>query len=431
VTSPPIDKIEEMLRLKPAHFLLLRNFNLRETLARGGDVDLLVSSHDEAEKILNATVGPPLCKTIRYYVTSYFYPWGHLDVADRILWKSIPYLAASDVWDRSYVKNGITVPDAVDEAIICWFASLLWGGFTKEKYKGLIHDAAKTLEDVFTLRLAEFLGEQLAQKLVFIAQQQQWDAALTLTGKIKRKLILHNGIARSLYSLAEYAVGELKLRFQHPMPILAFLGPDGCGKSSVINELKNRHIGGGWAVMHWRPGVIPAIGVATGARVESTGPVEDPHGKPPHSSPVSFLRLIYYLCDYWIGWIIKVLDLSARNKVVIFDRYAYDMAIDPRRFRFNLPTFFLRWAIRLAPLPDLVFCLDAPVDVLQSRKQEVSKEETARQRGAYRSFVESLPNGHVIDASLPLEQVTDAVAAIILDFLASRVKKISASSHGD
>ena len=50
------------------------------------------------------------------------------------------------------------------------------------------------------------------------------------------------------------------------------------------------------------------------------------------------------------------------------------------------------WLARLVgllmPEPDLWLLLDAPVEVVRARKQEVSEKETARQLDAYRSFIE-------------------------------------------
>jgi hypothetical protein len=48
---------------------------------------------------------------------------------------------------------------------------------------------------------------------------------------------------------------------------------------------------------------------------------------------------------------------------------------------------------------------DAPAEVLQARKQEVSFEETERQRLAYLQQVESLGNGYVVRADQALEHV--------------------------
>jgi thymidylate kinase len=53
--------------------------------------------------------------------------------------------------------------------------------------------------------------------------------------------------------------------------------------------------------------------------------------------------------------------------------------------------------------------LDAPAEVLQSRKQEVTLEESARERHAYRDFVQSQREHVIVDASQPLDRVIEDV----------------------
>ena len=81
--------------------------------------------------------------------------------------------------------------------------------------------------------------------------------------------------------------------------------------------------------------------------------------------------------------------------------------------------------------PDLVFCLDADPEILQARKEEVSFEECTRQREAYRELASNLLNGHVIDASQPLEKVVQDVQRIVLEYMAGRTKRRMHRSASD
>lgn len=199
---------------------------------------------------------------------------------------------------------------------------------------------------------------------------------------------------------------------------IVILGTDGSGKSSAIRALedKMRSCFGVLHSKHWRPSVLQDVGGILKKRSKTEGPTLEPHQQMPHSRAVSLCRLLYYMLDYWLGFLWEY-KLLAQNSLLIYDRYAYDMAIDPRRFRFQLPQWLLDFCVKLVPQPDMVFCLDAPVEVLRSRKQEISEEETARQRKAYRIFVESLPNGHVINVNQPLENVVAEIQGILFEFM--------------
>lgn len=76
---------------------------------------------------------------------------------------------------------------------------------------------------------------------------------------------------------------------------------------------------------------------------------------------------------------------------------------------------------RFVPQPDCVIVLDASVDILHSRKTEVSREEAVRQRATYQELATSLPNAEVVDASQPIEDVIASVNTIILNRLATKV----------
>ncbi len=109
--------------------------------------------------------------------------------------------------------------------------------------------------------------------------------------------------------------------------------------------------------------------------------------------------------------------------MVLIDRFYYDFFVDQRRYRLRVPPCLVGLGYRLLAKPDLVLLLDAPVDVLQSRKQEVPPAETQRQRMAYLDLVRGLANGRVIDAAQPPEKVAAQIQRVILDFLAQRTSR--------
>lgn len=58
--------------------------------------------------------------------------------------------------------------------------------------------------------------------------------------------------------------------------------------------------------------------------------------------------------------------------------------------------------------------------MIQARKPELTFEETAHQREMYLRVMEGYSNGHVVDASRPLDEVVDEVEMTILGYLADR-----------
>lgn len=168
-------------------------------------------------------------------------------------------------------------------------------------------------------------------------------------------------------------------------------------------------------VFHWRPGVIrPSRGA---------GPVTNPHAHRPRGVFISIAKLAGLLLDWIIGYWTRLVHLRAKGYLVAFDRHYLDIVVDPVRYRYGGPAWLARLVGRLVPKPNLVILLDAPVELLRGRKQEVPAQETARQRKAYLDLVRGLRNGHVVDASKSAPEVVSQVEEIIFDWMARRAPR--------
>jgi len=187
---------------------------------------------------------------------------------------------------------------------------------------------------------------------------------------------------------------------------IVILGPDGAGKSSVIQGLldKLRQSGHTVIMRHLKPQIIVR------RRGEPVTIVTDPHGKPARSNFSSVAKIFVWLIEEWYAnffW-------DKQDVLLICDRYYHDLLIDPIRYRYGGPLWIARLVGSVFPRPMLWVLLDAPAEILQARKQEVSVEETMRQRSEYLSFVQKQSRHAIVDASQPLDEVIVAVESAIL-----------------
>jgi len=172
----------------------------------------------------------------------------------------------------------------------------------------------------------------------------------------------------------------------------------------------------GTEYFHLRPRLF---GGTTAAQAPST----DPHGQPSRGPLASAVKVLFLWADYLLGYLLRVYPRLAACRLVIFDRYYHDLLVDERRFRYSGPRWLPRLVARAIPLPDLFLILDAPAEILQSRKREVSHEESERQAEAYRIIAVSpamRSRAALIDASQPLEDVVQECADRTLALLAHR-----------
>ena len=160
---------------------------------------------------------------------------------------------------------------------------------------------------------------------------------------------------------------------------IVVLGPDGAGKSSVIHGILGQLNSGGRAVKmrHLKPRL------AFPRRGNAGAIVVDPHGKPPRSALVSVAKILIWLGEEWYATHFQ----DKKGELLICDRYYHDLLVDSRRYRYGGPRWIASLIGSLMPQPRLWLLLDAPAEVLQARKQEVTSEESERQRQAYLDFV--------------------------------------------
>jgi len=197
---------------------------------------------------------------------------------------------------------------------------------------------------------------------------------------------------------------------------IVLLGPDGCGKSTLLPLLQARLAEHFTAIEchHWRPKVFADAGVAAGQRKPSEGPTTDPHGRPPHNLPLGLARLVYYLADYALG-ASGIRRAKAQGHLVLYDRYAPDMACDPRRYRFGEGIRgLIRQAIRLVPQPDIGFVLVGGAEMLYARKREVPLETLKGLLEEYRRVPRDFPAYQTIDCGRTPDEIADEIAAKVL-----------------
>lgn len=206
--------------------------------------------------------------------------------------------------------------------------------------------------------------------------------------------------------------------------MLVILGPDGSGKSTVISALQ-APLRDRFQVLeyfHLKPRLIP------GSRHQESGPVTDPHGQRLYPAWLSCIKLIYFLLLYNIGYLIQAPLLLHSKQLAIFDRYYYDILVDPKRFRYGGSKLLAGIISTFIPKPHLLILLDAPAEVLYSRKQEVPYDEVKRQREAYVALCQAMPNAHIVDASQSVEHIVSEIIEKI-HLTHHSVFKKSASYH--
>jgi thymidylate kinase len=412
-------------------FLVLRNY---ENLPRSttNDIDVLIEHGclSRAEQLLRtaaAQAGFLLLNRAEFATNAFYFAHresgqsAHFDLFTGLRWRGFDFIAADELLRCRVPRQQFATPHPAHEAAVNLLATFVFSGRVKEKYRAGI--AAQFLADPARARalLELTCGPQLAARLVELGAAARWADIESLIGLIRRQLIRHQLFHRpldTLRSLSEDMWRLLKRAFYPPGMVIALIGADGCGKSTVqpqlIEQLASEFSPTKGAQFHWKPPVF------SGARQAARQPTTAPHAQPPRPVPLALGFFALHWLEFFLGYFLRVRPVTFRGGFVVIDRFYYDFFVDPRRYRMNLPRSLVQLGYILLPKPDVVFLLDAPAEVLQSRKREVPFAETARQCQAYQDLIRQMPNGILVDATQPPPQMAAKMRRAILEFLVLR-----------
>jgi thymidylate kinase len=215
---------------------------------------------------------------------------------------------------------------------------------------------------------------------------------------------------------SRWTIKETVIQNQKPpktLPWIVMLGVDGTGKSTVLDYLTAGALLDvrGIRVFHRRPAVVYP-------RPVETSPIISHYGKPPHGKVKSVLKLFVMVLDWVFGYWLHIRKWRSQGYLVISDRHSLlDMLVDPLRYRYGGPQGLVEKLLPFAPQPDLILLLDAPVEVLQSRKTELTDAMATELREGYLRLSQIRPNFRVISTTKPIEEVcievVDAIRALL------------------
>ena len=302
----------------------------------------------------------------------------------------------------------------------------------------IYNDAQRTMI-INDEELAKVTSEQFAKELIEYIKQNNFDTLISkadLLTKYLKRYVNKKRFWRTRVRKIRFIWQKLdRIIFRYKKYVRAFavLAPDGTGKTTfldaLIKELNYYYVNDETDerchVYHFRPTILPnlgAVGEKAGIMEQDTN-WSDPHRNKPANPISSLVRIAYYTLDYILGWQKCVRNDVHYDRFSVFDRYSYDFIVDPLRTKLGLPTWVRKFFVRLTPQPKVVFVLDADPETIYSRKQELTKEEIARQLEVYRKLADSSKRFRVISAEQTPEEMAREAIKILLEQYSENLEK--------
>ena len=202
---------------------------------------------------------------------------------------------------------------------------------------------------------------------------------------------------------------------------MVLVGTDGSGKSTVADELTARLQRSGFSVTSayfgMARGNLPGVGLAR--KLLGVAPSGDGHEIPPPLEPsvpvvthagsltspdddgssdrvethddlshpgIRRAAAWYYAVEYVWRYASQVSPSVRRRRIVVCDRYVYDLRESPWP-----GSFASRVVEALVPAPDVLVLPDAPDELIHARKPERSLSDQAAQQSRFRDLLASRP----------------------------------------
>ena len=363
--------------------------------------------------------------TIHYYIESNkTIEIVHFDFFKNFSWIDIPLIKNEDLLSKCVCENGIYSCSKENDAITKLFSRYLYHGYIKEEYKVDIVDIFLKYEQNIKNIMSQFLEYDYSEKVYEFVVNKRWDELTRLNKDIKRSIkekYLSSSYKKIIYNFTNISF-KLKRYINYNGVMIAFIGTDGSGKSTIIENLP-KVLGRTFdesqiKYYHWRPKYLKSLKGDKNLNVN----VSEPHSKKPYGKVLSFLKFMYFNLDYIIGYWLSVKVHLGKNELVIFDRYYYDYLVDKYRYRLNLNDKIIKWTMRVIPKPHITFLLTGTPKVLYERKKEISLGEVEKQVNKVEKLKDILPDSKIINVD---KNISDVVFEVAMNILVSMEKSVN------
>jgi thymidylate kinase len=371
-----------------------------------------------------------------------------LDVHQRLIVRGVEYLDAHRVLSRRQAENGYLFPAREDHLLTLLFHNLLGKGEIQAKHQApLASLLASPLDEAYLAKHAADYG--LQEILVQVREelddlQRNANLARRLSRLSYQRLYQRRPINRlRRWSLSIKA--EIQKWFGAQRGVLiVLLGPDGCGKSTLLRNLRERLRSAALTtdtvyLGPWGQSVLPLQKVLSYFHITPYR-AEDKafySGKTTTRKIPEGLNLwrqnlkawLYYgavALELWYRYLKTVLPKLRQGRVVLADRYIYDLLVGYKSRPMNYHWRIRHWLCRHYPRPHLALLLDAPPEVIHQRKPQLSLTQLHEVRAAYANFQE-IYNLNILDTSVSVEKTVADFEQYYLESILAQIEKYAQS----
>ena len=196
--------------------------------------------------------------------------------------------------------------------------------------------------------------------------------------------------------------------------MIVIIGPDGVGKSTIISSLVNEY----------NHAKIKRVFLLNRdyKKPNTREPIRN-YTKHPYSAAVTIVKLSVKTISWVVKYYIKIRPILQSGTLIIGDHFYFLITLlDPLKARLSGPKFIRSFFYHIVPKPDYYLYLDAPLDVVFSRKQETTREELEQLINRHQKFLLNTPNSVSVDANRPVKEIVADISQKIDQIIDTSLK---------
>jgi len=381
-------KVVFLLRLlnhlsnKKEEWLYLRNYeDLPHSV--GNDVDLLVkegrrNSICEIVKNFAKSSGWTVTKVVHFSPLTIFLSNGteslHIDLFDRMEWHFLPFADVSGLMEDRVFKNGIWILDAGSESFINVMTRHLYEGVVRNKHREQFGLLDKTAQEKFSSLLRAMTSHDASRLLTHSAISGDWKSfekgfRLARRGLLSKCVLRKQ--AKTLSGVFRYVTRSVKRTLFPPGELIVFEGSDWSEDSKIMRqcatEIRDQFSCAG-------PMYFQGKSTRITQNFESLALMRPPEVGEKRIGLSCFFLLYHWLGFQYFYWC-RVRPQLVRNRLVIGNKYTYNLFLTPSKFRLAAPQWILMLGVSLMIKPKLALFLKNSKSTSQgSRKMFTSSD---------------------------------------------------------
>jgi len=354
----------------------------------------------------------------------------HIDLQTSLGRKGFTYATTESVMQNPDKVDDILQQNEPASTLSLALHVLLDKDEVKDSYREIILSAD---QDTLRAALERALNTDSAKLIIKWVEEDFPQKDAPQLKRIVRSALSRKHPANTVYPWIHKLLRVARYFYKNNGVMIAALGPDGAGKSSVVESVENQ----------LKFGAFPVASVYMGKREtylptskliryyynlknkKSHDGNEDPvpHELKPNkdqnkkkrlaSRIKEILGLTNWFIEQWARYLIEIRPTLQQGGVVLCDRYIYDLA-DRSKNSVVYSKSFASFLTHFYPTPDITYFYWEEPEVLFERKRENTIERSAFLINNYRAILSNIPNTEEIRTNIDVETISHGVIKSIV-----------------